>query len=60
MKLPEDDFILLSYINTKLRDAYSSLAEFCEDCGAEEGEIISRLGALGYKYDEEENAFKRS
>ncbi|MDE6238432.1 MAG: DUF4250 domain-containing protein, partial [Muribaculaceae bacterium] len=31
--LPQDPFILLSYVNTKLRDDYSSLDSMCEDLG---------------------------
>ena len=38
MNLPKDPVILLSYINTQLRDNYASLAEFCSanDCSPEE------------------------
>ena len=60
MQLPSDDAILLSFVNTKLRDEFSSLSDFCECYGAEEGEVVSRLAALGYKYDEDQNAFIRS
>ena len=56
--LPKDNFILLSYINTKLRDEYSSLADFCQDLGEDEQEICARLNSIGYFYNEEENAFK--
>lgn len=60
MQLPQDDFILLSFVNTKLRDEYSSLADFCENYGVDEREIRTRLADLGYKYDEENNSFIRS
>ena len=59
MNLPADDFILLSLINTKLRDNYSSLQELCEEEGVDLQQILARLSALGYSYDEEANAFKR-
>lgn len=59
MDLPQDDFILLSYINTKLRDGYGSLAALCEDSDLPCESIVSRLGNLGYVYDEELNAFVR-
>ena len=52
MILPTDNFILLSLINTKLRDEYSSLSELCEEEDASEDEIISRLSAMGYVYNE--------
>ena len=60
MQLPKDDFILLSFINTKLRDEYSSLSDLCADYGVSEEELSARLAALGYKYNEEQNAFIRS
>lgn len=58
MNLPSDDFILLSVINTALRDEYCSLEELCvaEDFSSEE--ITSRLAAVGYAYDPESNSFK--
>lgn len=59
MVLPEDDFILLSFINTKLRDEYSSLDELCEEEGLKKEEICSRLKGLGYAYTPEYAAFKR-
>ena len=59
MQLPQDDFILLSFINTKLRDEYSVLADLCEDLGAEEENIRTRLARLGYEYDENVNSFVR-
>ncbi len=58
MYLPDDACILLSIINTKLRDNYCSLSELCEEEGVEEDEIINRLSTLGYYYDGEQNAFK--
>ena len=50
--------MLLSLINTKLRDEYPSLASLCEEEEVEEEELVSRLAELGYHYDEENNAFK--
>ena len=58
MLLPADGFILLSLINTKLRDDYSSLEELCEEEGLDIEELTSRLSALGYSYVEEQNTFK--
>ncbi|MDE7162901.1 MAG: DUF4250 domain-containing protein [Clostridia bacterium] len=57
--LPTDDNILLSLVNTKLRDG-DTLADFCAAYGVEEGELISRLARAGYKYDEDSEAFVRS
>lgn len=55
--LPVDDFILLSVVNTKLRDEYSSLEDLCAGEGADGEEIVRRLSLLGYRYDREKNAF---
>ena len=37
MNLPEDPVILLSYINTKLRDEYPSLDILCEEMQIDRG-----------------------
>ena len=58
MSLPADDNILLSVVNTYLRDN-GSLADFCAEYGVEEGGVISRLKRAGYAFDEENNCFKR-
>ena len=58
MILPEDDNILLSLINTKLRDKYSSLKELCEEEDVSAEEITSRLSSIGFTYDEQLNSFK--
>ena len=55
--LPQDDHILLSYINTKLRDEYDSLESLCEGLELDFEEITARLGALGYTYREDLNKF---
>lgn len=55
--LPKDNVILLSVINTKLRDFYSSLDALCEDMDINKDEIISRLSSIGYKYNELKNQF---
>ena len=36
MSLPRDPFILLSYVNTKLRDDYGNLDEFCAAEGVDQ------------------------
>lgn len=58
MKLPSDGAMLLSFLNTKLRDEYSSLDELLEDCEADRGEVEEKLRALGYEYDPSRNAFR--
>ncbi|MBR5270695.1 MAG: DUF4250 domain-containing protein [Clostridia bacterium] len=55
--LPKDPIILLSVINTKLRDYYSSLDALCDDLNADKLEIIQRLKAVGYEYNQNRNQF---
>ena len=55
--LPKDPAMLLSVVNTKLRDEYESLAELCAALDADAKEIEKTLSALGYHYDSEQNRF---
>lgn len=57
MPLPEDSAILLSYVNTKLRDMYPSLKEFCAAEGVEIEMISRKLREIAYEYDAEANQF---
>jgi len=53
-----DPNILLSLINTKLRDNYSSLDALCYDLELTKEEVVNRLRNIGYNYNEVENQFK--
>lgn len=55
--LPKDPVILLSVVNTKLRDLYKNLDELCEDLQVDKNEIISQIRAIGYEYSEQTNQF---
>ena len=57
MDLPHDPYILLGFVNMKLRDAYPTLSALCEDLGADEEELRARLAAAGFTYDADKNAF---
>ena len=57
MNLPQDPMMLLSVVNTKLRDYYPSLQALCEDLEVEEQKIIERLGSIDYVYNAELNRF---
>lgn len=56
--LPNDPNILVSYINTKLRDFYSDLDELCDDLNVSKQEISEKLESINYFYDETLNKFK--
>ena len=55
--IPQDPYMLLSMVNMKLRDRYSSLDALCEDWDVSRSEIESVLASLDYHYDPEQNAF---
>ncbi len=58
MSIPNDPAILLSYINTKLRDEFSSLDELCKSLCISKSDIERKLASIGYVYSEETNSFK--
>ncbi|MBR4671341.1 MAG: DUF4250 domain-containing protein [Butyrivibrio sp.] len=58
--MPEDPIMLFSYLNTKLRDNYSSLEALADDMGIsaqELDEIKKKLSDAGFSYDEKRNQF---
>lgn len=57
MELPQDPFMLLSVINTKLRDFYSSLDALCNDMDVDKDEICEKLKGVGFEYYSEMNKF---
>ena len=56
--LPQDPVILLSVVNTKLRDEYPSLDELCAALDADQTALRNKLAAIGYDYDPEQNQFR--
>lgn len=56
--LPQDPMILLSWLNTKLRDEYDSLEALWEDTQADGETVTNTLAALGYAYDPAVNQFR--
>lgn len=57
MNIPNDKMMLLSVVNTKLRDYYKDLDELCEDMNEDKNEIIKNLKEIDYEYDEKLNKF---
>ncbi|MBO5239013.1 MAG: DUF4250 domain-containing protein [Lachnospiraceae bacterium] len=56
-QLPKDPMMLLSVVNTKLRDKYSSLETLCEDMNVDEKGIKEVLKTIGYVYNSDLNRF---
>lgn len=55
--MPKDPVILLSYVNTQLRDFYPDFQSFCADKGADEKEITEKLSSIDYVYQKSLNQF---
>ena len=56
--LPKDPMLLLSVVNTKLRDEYDSLEALCEDMGEDAEELKERLAAVGFEYQPKIRQFR--
>lgn len=56
-KLPNDPVILLSIVNTKLRDFYQNLDDLCEDMQVSKDMILEKLKEIDYEYDNTKNQF---
>ena len=55
--IPKDPVMLLSYVNTQLRDYYASLDDFLKDKELSGEGLIKKLASIDYKYDAELNQF---
>lgn len=55
--LPKDPVMLLSFVNTQLRDHYPSLEEFAAIYQIDAAEVISALKTIDYAYDPATNQF---
>lgn len=58
MQMPQDPILLMSIINTYLRDQYPHLEALCEDRELDAAEVRSRLEAAGFTYRPELNQFR--
>lgn len=58
MSLPKDPIILLSYINTKLRDEFSTLEDLCKSLSVNQNELVEALATIQYEYDPASNKFQ--
>ena len=57
MNIPNDPVMLLSFVNTELRDKYDSLSEFALSHGVDPADIEKKLAVINYAYDKDNNRF---
>ncbi len=57
MSIPKDPAILLSFVNTQLRDNYPSLDEMCASLNINKDDIVNSLKKLDYTYNSTHNRF---
>ena len=57
-QLPKDPVMLLSFVNTQLRDQDTSLEELCARYQVDKKELEKKLSGIGYHYDCEKNQFR--
>lgn len=55
--IPNDPMMLLSFINTKLRDEYNNLDTLCYELEINQGEVTTKLESIDYTYNTELNRF---
>ena len=55
--IPKDPMILLSYVNTQLRDYYDSLEALCTCRGLNRESLLDKMDSIDYHYDEETHQF---
>ena len=58
--MPKDPVMLLSFVNTQLRDNYNTLEELCKSYMVSEEEITNKLKTINYEYNSEKNQFVQS
>ena len=58
MNIPNDPMVLLSFVNTKLRDEYSTLEEFCKEHDLDVEALKKKLEEIGFEYNAKLKQFK--
>ncbi len=56
-ELPTDPYMLMSFVNMKLRDEYESLDALCTDLDIDRESLVEKLAAAGFEYDATHNRF---
>lgn len=58
MYLPKDPNMLVSVVNMKLRDEFSTLDDLCGSLGIDRDTLERTLAEAGYQYQPDSNSFK--
>lgn len=58
MNIPNDPFILFSWINTQLRDSGMTFEAFCAEHEIDAEAMLQRLADAGFRYDESTRRFR--
>lgn len=56
--IPQDPFMLLSWVNMKLRDQYDSIDQLTDDLQLDKEELTRRLSEAGFEYMSGINQFR--
>ena len=56
-KIPKDPVMLLSSINTQLRDHYPDMDELCRSLCLDRKDVDEKLASIDYEYDPEKNQY---
>lgn len=56
--LPQDPYMLLSVVNTKLRDEFSDLDDLCSSLDVDRGRLEEKLAKAGFTYEKSVNQFR--
>ena len=57
MNIPNDPMMLLSFINTKLRDDYKDFSTLCYELELDESAVTDKLASIDYSYNRELTRF---
>lgn len=57
MNIPKDPVMLLSFINTQLRDFYPNLDELCDALEIDKEQLEEKLNRIDYHYQSDRNQF---
>ncbi|HIU13969.1 MAG TPA: DUF4250 domain-containing protein [Candidatus Fimiplasma intestinipullorum] len=57
--VPKDPFMLVSWLNMKLRDQYDSLDRLCDDLDLDREAILATVASNDYYYDKTNNQMKQ-